>query len=257
MKTPEELEDELFCLNYELKTLSSIITGGKLERWLPGFTDPVTHSDHEQRYRWVASYAKGKTVLDVACGTGMGSYLLATEGAAERVTGWDIEAEAIRYASIRHRSPNLSFSVQDATTVEPGVWADLVVSFETIEHLSNPDLFLTSMKNVLKPGGHFIVSTPISHLDIDHDPRNPYHLHEWGFSRFRELISGVFRVDSVFLQLHTPIPYDFYERILRQLNRKAFLSVPTIIEKYDGQIPEKQLGRRRRGYQLLVCSRIS
>ena len=95
-----------------MEILSGIVNEGRLERWLPGFCSPHTHKEHVARYDWVKAFARDKTVLDIACGTGFGSYMLATEGRAAKVTGWDNDERTIRYASIRNKHVNLVFEIE-------------------------------------------------------------------------------------------------------------------------------------------------
>ena len=193
----QALTDEIFCLNYELKTLSGILTEGKLERWLPGFTDPTTDFDHEQRYKWALNFTKEKNVLDIACGSGKGSYIMAVEGKAKQVLGCDIESDAIRYASIKYKAQNLSYKIQDATKLKENISFDVIVSFETIEHIKETEFYLNSIYSHLNNNGIFIVSTPISEYEENTKPKNPYHVVEWGFKKFQEVISKKFMIEKV------------------------------------------------------------
>lgn len=255
MNTTTQLQDEIFCLNFELKTLSSIITAHKLERWLPGFTDPVTDFDHRQRYNWVSQFIKDKRVMDIACGTGYGSYMMATEGGAKYVAGCDIEQDAVTYAGIKHKAANLSYEVQDATTIQKNELFDVVVSFETVEHIRNTKAYLEALHRHLTDDGIFIVSTPISAKDEDLTPKNIYHVIEWGFKRFQEVVSQTFDIREVYLQLHDERPYGFVERRMNRFFPKPFNYQNTKIEKFSAQVPVHKLGKQRNGYQILVCTK--
>lgn len=127
---------------------------------------------HLRRYEFAAAHAKGRRVLDGACGTGYGSALLADQGAAASVIGIDIDERAIDYATRCHGLPaalsgkpvrhaTVSFRCAEATgTRLPDSSIDLVVSFETIEHVPEPAALLAEFARVLSPGGALILSTP-------------------------------------------------------------------------------------------------
>ncbi len=70
---------------------------------------------------------------------------------------------------------------------------DIVVSFETLEHVADQDRFLTEVRRVLRPRGWFIVSTP--ERDVysapGHEP-NPYHVRELTEPEFRALLATHF-----------------------------------------------------------------
>ena len=135
----------------------------------------------------------------MACGVGYGSLHLAAIG--KSVVGADIDVSAISYAQQHyHVSDNLSFIQADAMRI--GFAAsqfDVVCSFETIEHMRDPNAFLGEVKRVLTPGGVFIVSTPRV-TRSDSSPVNPYHFREWNASDFEQLISSHFNHVEIFGQ---------------------------------------------------------
>ena len=88
--------------------------------------------DHTQRYQFAAERLKGKRVLDLACGCGYGSWILHQSG--NEVTGVDIEPEAIAYAKEHYQGPTYICQAGEETK---GSW-DVLVSFETLEHLERP-----------------------------------------------------------------------------------------------------------------------
>lgn len=255
MKTIEELNDELFCLKYELNTMAGYIVMHKLERWLPGYTDSETDFDHRQRYDWVNQFVHHKRVLDMACGTGLGSLIMASEGKAAHVLGCDIEADAIRYASIKHRHPNLTYACHDATTFRGKEKYDVVVSFETVEHIPSTGLYLETIKYHMKDDAIFIVSTPISDQDTNERPANSFHFREWGFKKFQEMIASSFQIENIYLQLHTVIPYGLLDRIRNKINPKIFLKGTTTLGQFNNQVQVCKLGKGLKGYQILICKK--
>lgn len=195
-------EDELFCLSYELRTLSDLLLARKIERWVEGFNYEEGDFDHRQRYALAAAFCKGKHVLDLACGSGRGSRILAEKGAADRVEAYDLDSDTIRYASLRNAHPNVKFAVADAIQFVKPARFDVAVSFETIEHLDKPELLLENVALSLRQDGIFFVSTPVSTQDLDRNPANEYHVQEWGLERFQQLVSRFFSIQRIYIQYY-------------------------------------------------------
>lgn len=129
------------------------------ERFVPGQSLPNMEADHFRRYEFAANFVAGKRVVDIACGTGYGSAVLADAGAAS-VLGVDCSAEAIDHAKARYKAGNLAFRQDDILEFEPRQRFDLVVSFETIEHIDDHRGALAKFFDILQPGGRLIISSP-------------------------------------------------------------------------------------------------
>jgi SAM-dependent methyltransferase len=143
----------LTSLNPAAQTLT--FTG---ERFMPEVRGPIWY-EHWHRYAAVAPLAAGKRVLDAACGEGYGSYLLAHDAAA--VTGVDIAPDAVAHAAERYPQPNLHFTVGSVTKLPlPPASVDLIVSFETIEHLREQEQMLAEFRRVLAVDGILVISSP-------------------------------------------------------------------------------------------------
>jgi 2-polyprenyl-3-methyl-5-hydroxy-6-metoxy-1,4-benzoquinol methylase len=256
MHSIEDLVEEIFCLNFEMKLFSQYINYGILERWVPGYTDKITEECHVTRYDFVKNYVKGKSVLDIACGTGKGSLIL-TEAGAANVLGADIDNEAVRYATHRHKHSNLNYCVADATNYLSRELYDVIVSFETIEHLEDVDGFLRNINLNLNQGGLFFVSTPISSKNYRYRSYNIYHKQEWGVYKFQEIVSEFLTVEKSYLQLFpeqsvSKLSY-YWNKIYNRKNQPAITSsiyeLHEIVQK--GKIAK--LGKSIKGYQLLQC----
>ncbi|HEY0433333.1 MAG TPA: class I SAM-dependent methyltransferase, partial [Chitinophagaceae bacterium] len=91
--------------------------------------------EHLHRYHSASLLTKDKNVVDIACGEGYGSAILAPT--AKQVTGIDISEEVIAHARKTYgNTPNLRFKVGTAEAIPvPDHTIDVVVAFETIEHL--------------------------------------------------------------------------------------------------------------------------
>jgi SAM-dependent methyltransferase len=148
---------------------------------------------HLAVYEWIAARVAGRRVIDMACGEGYGSDLLARR--AVLVVGLDANPEAHEHARLRYRRPNLRFERGLVETFgEPGAF-DAAVFLQTIEHVHDPVAVLEHLRSLLGPGGTAYVSTPnVLTLAPPGAERsgNPWHLKEYRATEFRELCAGVF-----------------------------------------------------------------
>jgi SAM-dependent methyltransferase len=166
---------------------SSTPTG---ERFDPFFMHGhLIEAEHLARYAWAAQFATGRRVLDAACGMAYGSAMLAAAGATA-VVGVDLDESVI--AKVRAAAkPGTSFDVADLRKLPyDDDEFDLVVSFETIEHVSDPAVVFDELARVLKPEGLLLVSTP--NRDV-YTPGNPFHLRELTPSEFANELAKRFR----------------------------------------------------------------
>jgi len=152
--------------------------------------------DHIARYHFAVEYCRGKRVLDVATGTGYGANILRRHGDAE-VVAVDREQGALDYAASRYGTDGLRWLNGDACQLPFTQEFDVVVSFETIEHLKDPERFVRECKRVLKPGGLYIVSTP---ENVGGPYCSPYHELEYSREEFRSLLGRHFSQVDLFGQ---------------------------------------------------------
>jgi len=115
--------------------------------------------EHIHRYLLARELVAGKRVLDIACGEGYGSRLLAERAA--QVSGVDIAAETVNHARATYGAGNLEFLLGDCAAIpfEAGTF-DVVVSFETIEHHDKHEKMISEIRRVLKPDGILVISSP-------------------------------------------------------------------------------------------------
>ena len=148
---------------------------------------------HLAVYEWIARQLAGKRVIDLACGEGYGSEVLARR--AGQVVGVDANPEAHEHARLRYVRPNLRFERGLVDTFgEPG-FVDAVVFLQTIEHVEDPVAVLEHLGSLLAPDGVAYVSTPnVLTLAPPGAERsgNPWHLKEYRAGEFRELCEAAF-----------------------------------------------------------------
>ena len=137
---------------------------------------------------FASKFVANKVVLDVACGAGYGSNYLITCGAKE-VLGVDLSKNAIEYAKNHYSKKNLYFLQGNAVSLPfHNNFFDVVVSFETIEHINEYEKYLEEIKRVLKPRGIFICSTP----NIKYTQHPYFHVKEFYPEEFFSLLEKHF-----------------------------------------------------------------
>ena len=162
------------------------------ERTLPDVPDEnYWYRRHLAVYEWVARRCAGLDVVDMACGEGYGSDVLARHAA--RVTGVDANPEAHEHARLKYTRPGVRFE-RDLVErfAEP---CDAVVFLQTIEHVEDPVAILEHFRSMLRPGGAAYVSTPnLLTLAPEGAEKsdNPWHVREYRAQEFRDLCESVF-----------------------------------------------------------------
>jgi len=173
---------------------------GEVERIIVGEVPLDVYLEHIGRYVFAADFVKERTILDVACGTGYGSFYLAQHG-AKQVIGMDISEKCINYAMMRYRADNLQFYLGDANQIPFHACSfDVIISFETLEHLSNPEKFLAECNRVLNKNSLIIISTPNKWVHEKRKIKVPYHKREFSKEEFTSLIEKQFYVLNFFGQ---------------------------------------------------------
>lgn len=153
-----------------------------------GLQGNIIFNEHLVRYRLASRLVSGKKVLDIACGSGYGSKILAEAGGL--VTGMDISGEAIANAEKFFSHQNITYKVGSGESLEfENEFFDVVVSFETIEHLENPEKYLKELSRVIKKEGMVLISTPNKEV---FGQQNPYHLKEYTRDEFQSEVEKHF-----------------------------------------------------------------
>lgn len=151
------------------------------------------------RYELASQLVKGKTILDVACGDGIGTAFLSTNG-AKTVCGGDISADSIWHAR-KLAGASCSFTVLDACYLPFKEESfDVIVSIETVEHLNDQDKFLAECRRSLKEDGCLICSTVNRERFSlnDNKPWFPGHVKELSINEFSQLLSNHFSKVTIY-----------------------------------------------------------
>lgn len=149
---------------------------------------------HTSRYVFASTFVQDKVVLDVACGSGYGSAHM-TRRWAKKVVGADISSDALEYALAHYRTERLEFVRLDAQVLPFADDSfDVVVSFETIEHLIDYENFISECRRILKDNGLFVCSTPNKEIFSlrNGSPFLKFHVKEFYPSEFHDLLSRHF-----------------------------------------------------------------
>jgi len=145
---------------------------------------PIVY-EHWHRYYFARAFSRDKVVVDIACGEGYGSRLLSD--VASYITGIDNSSETILRARQTYSAPNLLYLEGSVASIPlQAAVADLVVSFETIEHVAaaQQQTMFDEVRRILKPGGIFLVSTPNLNSRFFTEGENKFHLREFSHTEF-------------------------------------------------------------------------
>lgn len=216
------------------------------ERFIPGLKGEIW-MEHWHRYHFAARWTAGRRVLDVACGEGYGSALLA-RGAAH-VTGVDVSAQAIAHARGAYADlANLEFLCASCTALPlADASVDVAVTFETIEHIAEQDAFLDQLARVLAPGGVLVLSCPnkLEYSD-KRNYQNEFHVKEMYRDELARMVAARFPESRWYGQRPT-----FFSVIAPEGNVEA----GQVIETNDQQPSEHQPMLSAPLYFLVTASR--
>lgn len=169
------------------------------ERFLPECAGEMIY-EHWHRYLIAQQYVDGLRVLDVASGEGYGSHFLSKR--ASSVVGVDLSVDAVSHAALRYTAANLKYVAASCLDIpEPDASFDVVISFETIEHISEHEAFLREVDRVLAPGGLFVVSSPNRPEYSDRTGyKNEFHVKELDRGELKALLDHHFPAQRWFAQ---------------------------------------------------------
>ena len=185
---------------------------------------------------------RNNSVLDVGCSAGIFSVQLAKK--SKHVYGLDTYPRIFLLARLLARSENVeektSFLVGRCEALQFRYDSfDLILCGEIIEHLSNPELSMTEVRRVLKPGTTLVISTPnegnlfraFLHKFL---PLTPGHIHEFNIYELRKLVetSKMRVVSTIFINpVLEPISSWVIQRIPNTWFDRIYVPLCSLIEK--------------------------
>jgi SAM-dependent methyltransferase len=195
--------------------------------------------EHWVRYTTFTSLYRGKRVLDCASGEGYGTNYIAKY--ADISFGVDIAREQIVHSNktyLKTPNPRLSFTQQDATKrMQFNKQSfDLIISFETFEHVEEPAKLLNEFKRLLTKDGKLVLSTPKPTLDLNSGkPVNPHHFNEYNLDELIAFIKGEFSAFLVLGQLAS-FPYTIHRNYSESLDRYIIIVAGESPETLDEEL---------------------
>lgn len=159
------------------------------ERTVPGIAaENYWFRRHQAAYEFARPYASERDVLEVGCGEGYGTALLAVESA--RVIGVDYDALTIAHAARTY--PQAVFVRANLAALPvPDTSIDLLATLQVIEHVWNHPEFLRECRRALRPDGLLLVTTP-NRLTFSPglaEPVNPFHTKEFSATELADLLA--------------------------------------------------------------------
>ncbi|NWJ46347.1 MAG: class I SAM-dependent methyltransferase [Chloroflexi bacterium] len=124
-------------------------------------SDSWLNSEGQQRarYRFARELMRGNDVLEIGCGSGHGSVTLLKSG-ARSVTSVDTSPDAIESARRHYAASNLHYQLADLQKLPYSKASfDVIVAFDIIEQVTDPEKLLKEFHRVLRSGGTLIISS--------------------------------------------------------------------------------------------------
>ena len=154
------------------------------EYFIPGKSGERIEADHLERYKFACKFAKGKSVLDIACGVGYAGPMFIQSGAVSYY-GVDINDKLVEYAKDNFASELIGYSVGNICTFKIDKKFDLISCFETIEHIRDYKTAIKNLCDILNPAGTLLVSSPNRPVTspncntLNDKPSNEFHTQEF------------------------------------------------------------------------------
>jgi 2-polyprenyl-3-methyl-5-hydroxy-6-metoxy-1,4-benzoquinol methylase len=195
---------------------------------------------HLFAYENAVKYIKGE-VLEVGCGEGYGSKLLAPH--AKKYTAIDKFK-----AGNEHNLQGIEFIQMNVPYLKPFAdnAFDVVISFQVIEHVQRDDIFVQEIWRVLKPGGVLVCTTPNIKMSLS---RNPYHVREYTVGQLAGLMGKSFGSVETLGVFCDQKAMDYFERnraSVKKFTRFDVFNLQYNLPRWALKIPYDVLNRMNR-----------
>lgn len=185
------------------KPIEETVKGGGERQAAPDWSG--IRADHTSRYELACNFIPDDAaVLDICCGVGYGSKILAEKTNCKSVQSVDKSEDAINYGRTYYSDPKITFHCSDCfeAPLEKESF-DAIVSFETVEHIQEDKAFIERLHTLLKPNGTLILSTPNEELMPYHIDKFPFHFRHYTPNELKTFIeSSGFSIENVYSNAH-------------------------------------------------------
>jgi len=160
----------------------------------------VIDAMHRYAYTTVQEYAKPTDhLLEIGFGEGYGTEIL--EPWVAEYVGAEVERAAVAHAAEKYGRPRASFVHYDGVALPfDDASFDVVIAFQVLEHVPDPEAFLREMQRVTRPGRCVLIVTPNRNHRVGDGERpwNRYHVREFSPVELDAVMRKVFDVVEVF-----------------------------------------------------------
>jgi len=111
----------------------------------------------------------GARILDVAAA--QGNFTLRMAEGGYRVTWNDLRSELQPYVRSKHERGDVEYRPGNILELRFDTQFDTILVAEVIEHVAHPDQFLAAIVDLVKPGGHIVLTTPNGAYFRNRSPR--------------------------------------------------------------------------------------
>lgn len=191
-------------------------------------------NEHFERYELAKkNIVPTDRVLDAACGTGYGTEMLSR--VAQSAVGFEFSEHALQWANTHHKQRNVTYVRGDLNKPLPFEKEsfNVVVSFETLEHIENQENVLSEFRRILMPGGKLILSSPDREIITEKaETDNRFHIHELSKTEFVKKVREYFEIEELYGQTK----YQELPRLKKAIKRIAKLDVLKLHRKVVGAL---------------------
>lgn len=209
---------------------------------------PIELAIHTCRYLPAKNMIAGKRVLDIACGEGIGVGLLLQWGAKE-VVGVDISKAAIDVARDTYRDrDDVQLHCADAVTFLDALddEFDVVISVETVEHVTDAAAFLEGLAKLRKKGASVVLSCPNDYFYFGRGySLNEFHLKQYSFYDFRTLAERLLGEAEWYFGTSTTGFSAIHVDRTKQMTREYGKGIELFRPAEAGSVPGFSAGRER------------